>query len=254
MVKKYAAWIACGTVFLAGILWVGFGDDDAGQGNRFVPEEKNSGPLSGKSRASGGVGHRGGRVSRSTSRVVRAEPITEAERLVREGEASPAKVAAIAEAAALVPQFQKILQLPAEEAAYRTASLMDEVGDLLLLSDPLVSAIHDVLLTASPKTVLDYATTNLERQNTPQSACLLADLLHHPNEEIRDSALKALKSMAGDKLNTPEEAENWARNWRLTPQEQAEQLDELVSWGEKPAPPALSMPLPPPVEPDEEDP
>ena len=229
MTKKDAAWIACGAVLLAGAFWVGLDGDDAGQGSHPTPVEGKSSPPNGKSRAPGDVERPRSRESGSTAPAVRVEPITKAERLVLEGKSSPAQVAAVAKAAALVPQFKQVLQLPAEEAEDRAASLMDEVGDLPVLSEPLVNAMRDVLLSGSPQMVVDYATSGLERQGTPQSAALLADLLHHRNEDIRDSALTALEGMADDHFDTPEVAEKWARNWRLTPQEQAERLEDVVS-------------------------
>lgn len=241
MNTRHALWSGAGAVLLAGALWLVLRGDRAPSGHEPPPPAATKATSPGSPRAGINPARSEPRDPRSTAPKVHVEAITEAERLVVEGKASPAQVAAVAKAAALVPQFRQVLQLPAREAAERTTGLMDEVADLPVLSEALVDAIRDVLLSANPDT-LDYATAGLEQQATPQSAGLLADLLHHPNEDVRDSALTALEGMAGDLFDTPEAAEKWARNWRLTPQKEAESLENAAATV---APPPPSAPTPP---------
>jgi hypothetical protein len=226
MMTKHAAWIGCGAVLTAGALWFGFRDKGAASGRPTEPAAGTAQQIPGKQRETS-TAPSSGRDARATGPGARVEAIPEAERLVIEGKATPAQVAAVAKATALVPQFKQVLQLAPEQAETQACRLMDEMADLPVLTEPLVNSMRDVLLSGSPG-MIDYATGALETQSTPESAGLLADLLHHPNEDVRDSALTALEGMAGDVFDTPEAAENWARNWRLTPQEQAELLEQVT--------------------------
>lgn len=238
---KRIVWIGCGALLLAGALWFGLRDHGSPAGQHLAPVEAKSGPVSGKSRhttETDQAGSRGGR----DSGPPQPEPMSAAERLVLEGKSSPEMVAAVAKASALVPRFKQLLQLPQEKADDVITELVDEVSSLPVITDDLANSIRDALLAAGPGAI-DYATSALEEQGTPVSAGLLADLLRHPNEEVRDSALTALEGIAGDVFDTPQQAENWARNWKLTPQELSEALGEVASETEI-AIPGAGVPVP----------
>jgi hypothetical protein len=116
-------------------------------------------------------------------------------------------------------ELRAALQGAAPERSPALLAALEKLTTTELTSD--VVAVLDRIMEGGDIDECHYLLSVMEQKEDRDSVRFLVKQLNHPDADIRDRALIACESVAGDIFESPEQAREWAEHWTPDPQRQA---------------------------------
>lgn len=125
---------------------------------------------------------------------------------------------------------QEVMAALQGDAPARTPALLNALEKMSFaeFTSDWAAAIDRILATGDTEEC-QYVFSLMEQREEVASVNYLVKQLDHPNEDIRDRALMACESVAGQVFSSDEQAKSWAKSWEPDPEKQklfTQQLQE----------------------------